>query len=94
MNNVALIFVDKMHKDHVEAYSNNWIITPVLDADTLCKQSLNFPKAYPESSGTLPICRPNYACIHGFSSGIGSPSLGDIISAPGWELLGDEATLF
>jgi arylsulfatase A-like enzyme len=49
--NVVLIIIDSLRKDHVGAYSNDWIRTPNLDA--LAAESLLFARAYPESIPTI-----------------------------------------
>src|SRR3712207_5214641 len=50
-NNVVLIIIDSLRKDHVGAYGNDWIRTPNLDA--LAGESLLFAQAYPESIPTI-----------------------------------------
>jgi arylsulfatase A-like enzyme len=50
-NNVILVIIDTLRKDHVGAYGNDWIKTPNLDA--LAKESLRFTRTYPESLPTI-----------------------------------------
>ncbi|MDQ4128353.1 MAG: sulfatase [Actinomycetota bacterium] len=50
-NNVVLVILDSLRKDHVGAYGNDWIKTPTLDA--LARESLLFTRAYPEAMPTI-----------------------------------------
>jgi len=50
-NNVVLIIIDSLRKDHVGAYGNRWIQTSNIDA--LAGESLRFTRAYPEATPTI-----------------------------------------
>lgn len=54
-NNVILVIIDSLRKDHVGAHGNDWIHTPALDA--LADESLIFARAHPEAMPTLPARR-------------------------------------
>ena len=54
-DNVILVIVDSLRKDHVGAHGNDWIRTPTLDA--LAGESLLFTRAHPEAMPTLPVRR-------------------------------------
>lgn len=88
MRNVILIFIDSLRKDHVGIYGNDWIQTPNLDA--FSKKSLNFSQAYPESLATIPIRRSTMTGKRSYPFRDWKPSLGDFISAPGWQPLSDD----
>ena len=56
--NVILVIIDSLRRDHVGAYGNPWIQTPILD--TIAKESLLFTHAQPEAMPTLPARRAIY----------------------------------
>ncbi len=56
--NVILVIIDSLRRDHVGAYGNPWIQTPILDA--IAKESLLFTHAQPEAMPTLPARRAIY----------------------------------
>ena len=53
--NVILVIIDSLRRDHVGAYGNPWIHTPILDA--IAAESLLFTHAQPEAMPTLPARR-------------------------------------
>jgi arylsulfatase A-like enzyme len=90
--NVILVIVDSLRKDHVDAYGNDWIKTPNLDA--LAKESMRFTQAYPEAIPSIPARR-------GIHTGIRSwPFRGwelsnvhdDDVRLWGWEPIPDDQT--
>ena len=54
-DNVILVILDSLRKDHVGAYGNSWIKTPTLDA--LAEEGLLFTRAYPDAMPTIPARR-------------------------------------
>ena len=54
-NNVIVVIIDSLRKDHVGAYGNDWIRTPTLDA--LARESLRFTHAHPDAMPTIPARR-------------------------------------
>jgi arylsulfatase A-like enzyme len=54
-DNVILVILDTLRKDHVGAYGNPWIKTPNLDA--LAQEGLRFTRAYPDAMPTIPARR-------------------------------------
>ena len=91
-DNVILVIVDSLRKDHVGAHGNDWIRTPTLDA--LAGESLLFTRAHPEAMPTLPVRRaihtgmrtwPTRAPRFGWSPiPPGQRTLAEILSAEGY----------
>ena len=91
-NNVILVIIDSLRKDHVGAHGNDWIKTPNLDA--LAGESLLFTRAHPEAMPTLPVRRaihtgmrtwPTRAPRFGWSPiPPGQRTLAEILSAEGY----------
>src|SRR3712207_5613139 len=54
-DNVILVILDSLRKDHVGAYGSEQIKTPTLDA--LAEEGLRFTRAYPDAMPTIPARR-------------------------------------
>ena len=81
--NVVLIIVDTLRKDHIGAYGNDWIKTPNLDA--LAGESLRFTRAYPESTPTICARRAIHTGTRTWPFRNYDPPEGENISLLGWE---------
>jgi arylsulfatase A-like enzyme len=82
-NNVVLIIIDSLRKDHLGAYGNPWIQTPNLDA--LAKESLRFTRAYPESAPTICARRAIHTGKRAWPFRDWEPPKGEDIILQGWQ---------
>ena len=90
--NVVLIIVDTLRKDHIGAYGNDWMHTPNLDA--LAKESLRFTRAYPESTPTICARRAIHTGTRTWPFRDWDPPQGENISLRGWQPIPlDQVTL-
>jgi len=90
--NVVLIIVDTLRKDHIGAYGNDWIQTPNLDA--LAGESLRFTRAYPESTPTICARRAIHTGTRTWPFRDWDPPEGENISLRGWQPIPlDQVTL-
>ena len=90
--NVVLIIVDTLRKDHIGAYGNDWIETPNLDA--LAGESLRFTRAYPESTPTICARRAIHTGTRTWPFRDWDPPEGENISLRGWQPIPlDQVTL-
>src|SRR3712207_491765 len=81
--NVVLIIVDTLRKDHIGAYGNDWIKTPNLDA--LAGESLRFTRAYPESIPTICARRSTHTGMRCWPFRNWEPPKGEDIILQGWQ---------
>ena len=81
--NVVLIIVDTLRKDHIGAYGNDWMKTPNLD--TLAGESLLFTRAYPESTPTICARRAIHTGTRTWPFRDYDPPKGENISLRGWQ---------
>src|SRR3712207_5526244 len=70
-DNVILVILDSLRKDHVGAYGSEQIKTPNLDA--LSKEGLRFTRAYPDAMPTIPARRAIHTGMRTFP-----------VNAPDW----------
>ncbi|HEV2744872.1 MAG TPA: sulfatase [Rubrobacter sp.] len=70
--NVILVILDSLRKDHVGAYGNDLIRTPVLDA--VAREGLRFTRAHPEAMPTIPVRRAVHTGARTFP--LGPPAYG------------------
>ncbi len=80
--NVVLVVFDTLRKDHVGAYGNDWVRTPVLD--DLASQSVRCTRAFPEALPTLPFRRALHTGQRTFPFTGHRDYKGDFSGAPGW----------
>jgi arylsulfatase A-like enzyme len=83
LNNVILIMLDSLRRDHVGAYGNEWIKTPNIDA--LAEDGVRFTNAYPEALPTLPVRRALHTGIRTFPCRNYKNVKGDVVLIPGWQ---------
>ena len=90
--NVVLIIVDTLRKDHIGAYGNDWMRTPNLDA--LAGESLRFTRAYPESTPTICARRAIHTGTRTWPFRDWDPPEGENISLRCWQPIPlDQVTL-
>jgi arylsulfatase A-like enzyme len=81
--NVVLVIIDSLRKDHVGAYGNDWIKTPTLDA--LARESLRFTRAYPESAPTICARRAIHTGKRTWPFTGWDPPEGETVFLQGWQ---------
>ncbi len=88
--NVVVVIIDSLRRDHIGAYGNRWIQTPNLDA--LAAESLRFERAYPESTPTIVARRAIHTGTRTFPFGDWDRRKGNRSPVYGWQHIPEDQT--
>ncbi len=90
--NVVVVILDSLRRDHVGAYSNEWIETPNLDA--FAEESLRFTRPYPESIPTVCARRAIYSGRRSWPFTDWVAPRGESFSPAGWQKMPEDQISF